>query len=508
MRPEPMTDPIATQADSNPESVALIDVETDRTWTYEEYDAHVESTARRLAGSGVESDDRVAVLSETHPSVAHVFFACWRLGAVFVPLNARLSVPELQTQLDAVSPALLLCSTDEVDAATTASGKTETETETELLDAFTDTPVVDDIESRTAAELGSQHQCDPRDVAYLFTSGTTGEPKAVRLTTQNFEAAAAAHRDRLGVAPEERWLCPLSSYHMGGLAILLRSAFYGTTAVLQRTTSGFDPAATRDALADYDCTAVSVVPVMLRRLLDDGALPDSLRFVLCGGAPTPPQLVERAASRDVPVCPSYGMTETTSQVATPTPEEAAAHPETVGRPLQDVEVRLVDDAGDEVSTGELGEIVVSGPTVTPGYLHGGGEFGPREFHTGDIARMDNEGRLTVLNRREDRILTGGENVHPGEVASVLADHPSVDSVAVLGMPDPEWGEQVAALVERSAESGIEQLGTEELREFARERLAGYKVPKTIAFTDEIPRTASGTVDRAAAREELRRLTDL
>lgn len=494
-----MTDPIATAATDSPDAVGLIDVETGERWTFDAYDSAVERAAARLSGLGIRAGDRVAILSETRPEVAHLFFACWRLGAVAVLLNARLTATELETQLGTVEPAVILASTADESLAREAS-------DGQQLFVFgggsTQHAALSDIEPG-AVESAAAPPDD--DVALLFTSGTTGEPKAVRLTAGNFAAAASAHRDRLGVDANERWLCPLSTYHMGGLAILVRSAFYGTAAVLQRTTDTFDPARTRRSLEEYCCTAVSVVPVQLRRLIDDGPLPDSLRFVLSGGAPTPPGLVERAASEGAPVCPTYGMTETTSQVATPTPDEARAYPESVGKPLDSVSVTLVDDDGEPVETGALGEIVVSGATVSPGYLDDSRTaFRSDGFHTGDIARMDDTGRLFVLNRREDRILTGGENVHPGEVAAVLTDHPGVVDATVLGLPDSEWGERVAALI---VEKRGRDLDTDALQKFARGHLAGYKVPRTVEFVDELPRTASGTVDRRQARDLLQRRTD-
>lgn len=489
-----MTDPIAAAAEDSADTTGLIDVETDERWTFDAYDAAVERAAAQLSGLGIGAGDRVAILSETRPEVAHVFFACWRLGAVAVLHNARLTAPELQGQLEVVQPAVILASPAEESLAREAG-------DDEPLYVFGGASNQHAAFSKVelgAVESGATSSDDV--VAFLFTSGTTGDPKAVQLTAGNFAAAASAHRERLGVDADERWLCPLSTYHMGGLAILVRSAFYGTGAVLQRTTDAFDPARTRRSLEKYGCTAVSVVPVQLRRLLDDGPLPDSLRFVLCGGAPTPPGLVERAASEGVPVCQTYGMTETTSQVATPTPDEAREYPESVGKPLDTVSVTLVDDDGEPVDAGALGEIVVSGPTVSPGYLDGSGTgFQHDGFHTGDIAQVDEAGRLFLLNRREDRILTGGENVHPGEVVTVLTDHPDVVDAIVLGLPDPEWGERVAALVVR--ENGRKS-DADSLQEFARERLAGYKIPRTIEFVDDLPRTASGTVDRQRARDIL------
>ncbi|WP_336037497.1 o-succinylbenzoate--CoA ligase [Halobacterium yunchengense] len=486
-----MRDELALQTESDPDATALVDAATDRSWTYAALDDAVEETAGRLAALGVASGDRVAVLVDTRPAFARLAFACARLGAVLVPLNARLAVPELEAQVEAVEPVCCVCEA-ETEAAATAFGAPAVS-----VDAEGDAVALADREPLDF-ERAEPSWTDTR--AVMFTSGTTGDPKAVRLTYGNFAASAVASAFRLGVLPGDRWLCPLSTYHMGGLSVLLRSALYGTTAVLTR---GFDADAVLDALADYDCTGVSLVPTMLQRLLDaDRAVPDALRFALVGGAPTPPELVERALDAGVPVCPTYGTTETTSQVATLRADQAAARPDSVGRPLLGTDVTVVGDDGDPVGPGETGEIVVSGPTVAPGYVSGASapdrycEYGLR---TGDRGRVDADGYLRVGGRQADRIITGGENVHPAEVADVLRSHPGVADAAVVGVPDDEWGERVAALVVRERDSPVTAA---ELRAHCEDRLAGYKRPRTLRFAEALPRTASGTVDREAARAEL------
>ncbi|MFC6769462.1 AMP-binding protein, partial [Natrinema soli] len=192
-------------------------------------------------------------------------------------------------------------------------------------------------------------------VVLAFTSGTTGDPKAVRLTRRNFLASATASAFRLGIDPDDRWCCPLSLYHVGGLSVVVRSVLYGTTAVLTRS-RGFDATDVLDVLNGYDCTGVSVVPTMLGRLLEAGDLPESLRFVLVGGAPTPNDIVEACEDRGVPIYPSYGMTEATSQIATARPREAFDDPDTVGRPLLPTDMTVVDDeSGEPLPAGEIGE---------------------------------------------------------------------------------------------------------------------------------------------------------
>jgi O-succinylbenzoic acid--CoA ligase len=291
-------------------------------------------------------------------------------------------------------------------------------------------------------------------------------------------------------------------YHMGGLAPVVRSTLYGSAVVLQRS---FDAAATQRVVRERRVTGLSLVPTMLTRLLDAGwTPPDHLRFVLLGGAPTPAVLVDRCERHGVPVHPTYGATETASQVATATPARAFDHEGTVGQPLLFTDVTVVDDDGEPCDPGESGELVVDGPTVTPGYLDDdqtAAAFGEHGLHTGDVGYRDVDGRLWVLGRLDDTVVTGGENVHPGEVADVVQDHPAVADVAVVGLPDEEWGERVAALVVPDAAVAAD-LDVDLLESRCRDRLAPFKVPKTWGVAGELPRTASGTVDREAVRERL------
>jgi O-succinylbenzoic acid--CoA ligase len=499
-----MRDAIALQTTSNPDATALVDASSGESWTYAELDAAVETTAGTLAALGVERGDRVGVLMETRPEFARLVFACARLGAILVPLNARLSRGELDAQVEAVRPVLVVCEADtENDAlaldppAVSVDGNASEERPS--------TGAAGDFTARTPQTVESADLAWDDTRALVFTSGTTGDPKAVGLTYGNFAASAVASAFRLGVLPGDRWCCPLPMYHMGGLSVVVRSALYGTTAVLTR---GFDADAVHDALSTYDCTGVSLVPTMLRRLLDSGDFPESLRFALVGGAPTPPDLSRRALDADVPVCLTYGMTETTSQVATLRPEQADSRIDTVGRPLLGTDVTVVDADGDPLSPGKTGELVVSGPTVTPGYSDEAGDTDSNEerfcefgLRTGDRGFVDADGYLHVQGRQSDRIITGGENVHPERVTDALATHPSVDEAVVVGVPDDEWGERVGALVVPGGDD-TQSVSADDLREFAAERLADYERPRSVEFVDSLPRTASGTVDREAAVEEL------
>ncbi|EMA51862.1 o-succinylbenzoate--CoA ligase [Halococcus thailandensis] len=485
-----MTDVLAQRVQASPDATALLGIGGVE-WTYCDLDERVEQVAGRLAALGV-AGEHLGCLLETRPATVVLVHAAARLGCVLVPLNTRLTPAELDRQVERAELAALVCGADTADTAVELSVDVPTASvdDTEHAD-------VTALDSVSPAEFAPATREVDEPAVMLATSGTTGEPKLVVLTTENLRASAVASAFRLGVTPDDRWLDPLAVYHMGGLAPIVRSALYGTTVVVP---GEFDAETTLDALERFDCTGISLVPTMLRRLLDAGSLADSLRFVLLGGAPASEELVERCEKRDVPVHPTYGMTETASQVATARPGEAFAYTGTVGRPLLGTDLSVLDGDGRPVDIGETGELVVSGPTVFAGYYNDpdatARAFSDRGFHTGDVGHHDAGGRLWVTGRRDEMISTGGELVAPSEIARVLRSHPAIDDAGVVGLPDPDWGERVGALVVGDVADD------EAIRNYCRERLAGFKLPRTIAFADELPRTASGTVERAAVRERL------
>jgi O-succinylbenzoic acid--CoA ligase len=329
--------------------------------------------------------------------------------------------------------------------------------------------VVDRALAATPTDAASRDPAAPialeQTAAIMHTSGTTSDPRPVPLTYGNWLANALGSAVALGLDRNERWLCPMPLVHVGGLSILIRSAVYATTVVLH---GRYDTAAVLDALMSGDerITLVSLVPTMLARLLDAGLRePPTLRWVLLGGGPITPALLERALSVGVPVAPTYGMTEACSQIAT--------H----GRPLPGVEIRLGAD----------GEILVRGAIVSTAALAADGWL-----HTGDLGAFDDRGRLEVIGRKADTIVSGGENVAPAEVEAILLEHPAVADAAVHARPDPDWGEAVVATVVLASGARV---GAEELRAFTAARIAPFKVPKTIGFADALPRTVSGKLLR-------------
>ncbi len=319
------------------------------------------------------------------------------------------------------------------------------------------------------------------DVALIIaTSGSEGKPRAVLLGNAQLDAAAAASNQRLPLYPGDLWLNCLPLYHIGGQSILWRCARAAASVLLH---DGFAADLVAADLAALPVTHISLVPAMLARLLDLGAKPPaSLRVALIGGAALSPTLYDRAVATGWPLYPSYGMSETAAQFATFDPADGAWHEGLVGRTMPGHDIRL--DAG--------GRLQVRGPQVMRSYLDGSGIDADGWLTTGDLGRIDAAGRLTILGRADDMLISGGRNVHPQEIESCLAACPGVLDVAVTGRPDPVWGDLIVALV-------VGSVTPDELLAHARGLLPSAALPRQIHAVDRLPRNATGKLERPALR---------
>jgi O-succinylbenzoic acid--CoA ligase len=503
-------EPLGQRAGVTPERTALVDATGDDpgedAWSFGELDGAVAAVAGRLRARRPADPPSRRIGVAVSPRVPFVvtLYAALRLGWTVAPLDPGMTPGELAERVSRIDPALLVCERGS-ERPCLATDRPVVSVDEPRDAAVSSLWVgVDDGDRRSDAGPPEAVSARSRDALVLFTSGTTSRPKAVRLTLPNLYASAVGSAFRLGVTPSDRWLGCLPVHHMGGLAPVFRSVWYGTTLVLG---GSFEAGRTRDLLGRRGITGVSLVPTQLTRLLDEGwSPPATLRTVLLGGAPTEESLLARALDAGVPVCPTYGLTETASQVATARPTEVRDHPDSVGRPLPWTDVTIVAD-GDPVEPGERGEVAVDGPTVTPGYLDGAtteAAFGEYGLHTGDLGIRDADGRLRILGRIDDVVNTGGELVAPAEVCSVLESHPDVAAAAVVGVDDPEWGERVAALVVPADGDAVDG---DRLRGHCRRELSEYKLPKTVVTAGQLPRTESGTVDRRAVATEIVRQQD-
>ena len=324
----------------------------------------------------------------------------------------------------------------------------------------------------------------------VLTSGSTVGPRPVRLTVSNVAAAVAASQLRLGNDEHDRWLLNLPLFHVGGLSVLWRSAAAGGTVVIHEE---FDAARSAAAMKSGSVSVVSLVPTMLHRILDADPGPyHGMRAVLLGGAAANRDLVERGLEAGLPILQTYGATEACSQIATVEPGEAEEALGTAGRPLEGMVVTINGAAAD----GEVGEIVIDGPAVSPGYLDEPDRVGGH--HTRDLGYLDESGRLVVLGRVDDMVVTGGENVFPRRVADVISRHRFVGRVEVIGVADPEWGQALVAVIVGDGAT------RHRVERWARQRLARHEVPKHWVFVEELPLLPSGKVDRVALAELARR----
>ncbi|MSO40459.1 MAG: o-succinylbenzoate--CoA ligase [Solirubrobacterales bacterium] len=429
---------------TSPERTAL--VADGRSLSYGELEAEAVRMARRLAGRGVRRDSTVAISLPAGVDHVVLLHALMKLGAVAFPVDPRFSEAERERAFASARPVLEIGDADEL-------GGHEA-----------DLPLLGEV------DLDTVH-------SRILTSGTSGSPEAVGLTYGNHLWSAVGSAFNLGVDPDDRWLCCLPLFHVSGLSIVLRSVIYGTTAVVQ---DGFDLERVAVALESGLINVVSLVSTTLSRLLEAGADISSPRVLLLGGGPVPQEILEEAVGRGATVAQTYGLTQAASQVTTLSPDDAERKLGSAGRPLLTTHVRIEDS-----------EILVQGPTVAPGCADERGWL-----HTGDLGHIDADGFLWVQGRRDDLIVTGGENVSPEEVEEVLRKHPSVADVAVVARDDPARQQAVTAVI--VLEDG-DEADPDDLARHCAAALAPHKVPRRFEVAPELPRTPSGKVLRRELR---------
>jgi fatty-acyl-CoA synthase len=438
--------------------------------------AELEEASDRLAGSflarGLRRGDRVATLTGNSPEHVAVFFACAKAGLILTPLSWRLAAAELAYQLEDSEPALFLVE-DEHAALADATGHPH--------------------EPLTAEGAGDARVADVADddpLLLVYTSGTTGRPKGALLTHANCFWTNLSFDLATGVSGDDVVLQVLPQFHCGGWNVQSLLAWWkGARVVLERS---FDAARCLALIEEKRVTTMMGVPANYLFLAQEPAFRSadlsSLRRAVVGGAPMPEALLEAWQERGVAVVQGYGLTEAAPNVLCLPPEDAARKAGSAGKPYLHVEVRLAGE----------GELQVRGPNVFAGYWRNdeatADAFEDGWLRTGDVAERDGEGFYRIRGRLKDMYISGGENVYPAEIESVLHEHAAVADAAVVGIPDDRWGESGVAFVVRAAE-----VSEDELVSFVRQRLARFKAPKAVHFVDALPRSAMGKV----LKDELR-----
>jgi fatty-acyl-CoA synthase len=464
------------------------------TITYGELEDRIARTAGSLRAHDVLCGDRVAYLGSNCPELLELFFACGRIGAIFVPLNTRMPARELRVFLDLISPRLIFAE-DELRAPALASAAN-----TDSVMRFS----AGGSELISGDAIRTDPEADPAaTVLIAFTSGTTGTPKGAMHTNASIISNALDAGAALKIAPTDEVLALLPMFHVAGLNVLTVPALSigGATVTVHR---GFDAAM---ALGAIDHFGVSLMLATLPITISMAADPNwettdlgSIRALLAGGAKVTEDWVHPWQERGVPVVQGYGMTEV-GPAATLVPlADAPRKTYTAGKPTLHTRIRVVDPTGRDVAPGERGEIILRSPSMTPGYWRN--PEATREaildgwFHTGDIGCIDDEGFLHVLDRIKEIIIVGVSNVYPADIETVLKDSPDIADAAVVGLPQAELGEVPVAFVVRETGASLNETDVLSLCEG---RLAPYKHPRHVLFVDALPRTPVGKVEKKTLR---------
>ncbi len=477
-----------------------------QTWTYGEFQDRIERLSSVFAAGGVKAGERVAWLGLNHPDILVALFAVARLGAILVPLNFRLAARELQQIIEDAGAHTVVADAAHgpvIESVRSAlSCKRFLVNDADARAGWESMPTL--IES--AEQIPPAVNGAPDDVVLLiYTSGTTGRPKGVMLSNGNLWTNNLSWTLSSDFTSRDVTINAAPLFHVGGLCVvLLPTLMAGGHLVLHES---FDALAFMQDVELYRVTTTFLVPAMMLFISQhanfEKADLSSLRLIVAGGAPVPEPLLRLYGSRNIPVSQCYGMTEATAGVTFLETDRALAKLGSCGRAGMLNEIRLIDFEGKPITKPNVpGELCMRGGMVTPGYWNlpevttqSRTEDG--WFRSGDVAYFDDEGFFYICDRVKDMIISGGENVYPAEVESAIYEHPVVAEVAVIGAPDPKWGERVVAVVAPKAASG---LTLEALREFLDTRLARYKLPRELHLVEQLPRNPNGKV----AKIDLRR----
>ena len=491
----------------------------DRRFSYEELQERVNRLTNALSDLGVGRGDRVAIMQVNCNQMIETYFAAAKLDAIFVPLNFRAMGNELAQMLNSAEPAVLFVGGRYVDLVRSVRNQVIPPNYIASLEERVggEWLFYDDLLDASSPEETHFPEGDDEDTTILmYTAGTTGEPKGVMLTHQSFTSYLLSNVTPPDPDLEERNLLSVPLYHIAGLQAVLAAVYGGRTLVIMRQ---FESQEWMELVQQERPDRAMMVPTMLKQLMDHPRFHShdlsSLQVITYGAAPMPLEVIHRAIQEfpHARFINAFGQTETASTITMLPPEDHVLDgtPEevekklkrltSIGKPLDDVEVGIVDEDGEPVRTGEVGEIVASGPRIMKGYwkqdeatesaIKGGA------LYTGDLGYQDEDGYIYLSGRAKDFIKRGGEMVSPEEVERVLMSHPGVEDTAIIGVPDVDWGERVRAVVVRREASA----GEEELIEYCHQRLASFKRPESVVFVDELPRNSLGKVLKRVLREE-------
>ncbi|HZT99857.1 MAG TPA: long-chain fatty acid--CoA ligase [Ktedonobacteraceae bacterium] len=492
---------LARREQLTPEKVGLVDVETQTRLTYHVLNLRARALAALLRLEyDIQKGDRVTILAVNTPEYLDAFFACALIGAILVPLNWRLTVHELTAILSDCAPKLLIhdkgYQQKAVEVVTAVNASQVTSMQLLPMSTFPG------AEASLAQPAVPFQTPDGEEAALiLYTSGTTGIPKGAILSHRMITWNAINTQVSWGLWDTDITPTFAPFFHAGGLNVLTTPLYHcGGTVVLLRSS---EPAVVLRAIEQEQCTIVFAVPTVFQMLMEhphfDTCDLASVRFCVTGGSSCPLPIIHRYAARGLQFRQGYGLTEVGVNCFSLAPEDAVRKAGSVGRPVFHSRARIVDGDDRDVAPDEVGELVLDGPHVCSGYWRRPAATAEAQrngwWHTGDLVRCDEEGYYSIVGRKKDMFISGGENVYPAEIEGVLATHPAIAEVAVIARPDSKWGEVgLAVVVPRT-----DNLTAEGVIAFCSDKLARYKIPRAVVFTDALPRNAMGKVMKAELR---------
>ncbi len=489
----------ARWAEYSPEKIAAGEFETGRTLTYTELNRAGDLAAAYLTReTGLVKGDRIAIFAENCLEYLILLSAAQKTGIILVPLNYRLTSREIDYLISDSEPSMLL-------------------TEEKFLTKLEDSPAAsaiarqydigflfDTIKAYTAFDQIKIEPVSPDDAALIiYTSGTTAFPKGSVYTHGMMFWNSINTQLRLDITSADRSVNMAPPFHTGSWNVLLSPFLHhGAYTLLMRN---FDADSVLQALVDYELTIFWAVPTMLKMMADSPLFDEldlsRIRYFVVGGEAMPVPLIERYHTKGIPIRQGYGLTEVGPNVTSLNHQDAIRKAGSIGKPNFYYDFRLVNDKSEDVKPGEPGELILSAPTVTPGYWRNpeatSATIRDGWFHTGDIMRCDEEGFLFVVDRIKNMYISGAENVYPAEVEFLLRSHPGIDAIAIIGVPDPKWGETGMAFVVPKKNSS---LTPEDVILYCEGKLAKYKIPKYVHFLQELPKNDAGKIDRQRLKQ--------
>jgi fatty-acyl-CoA synthase len=486
-----------------PDKPAVIDLASERRLSYAQFDARISRLAAHLRDQlNIKRGDRVAVLALNTTDTLEVQFACGRIGAVFLPLNTRLTVPELQYIVGDAAPVLMIHDAELADVALSVAKLCSVRSALLL-----------GPDGSYEAAIAASRALDQAEIVTLddistimYTSGTTGQPKGAIITHGMTFWNCVNLGGPAFISPSSVLLTVLPLFHTGGLNCYTNPVLHaGGTVLIMRA---FDPGSALQLISDpaRGINQFFGVPSIYQFMAQHPAFAgsDFSRLVIggVGGAPMPVPLLKVWEARGVALQQGYGMTETSPAVLTLDKEDAARKAGSSGKPVLHTEVRIVRPDGADAEVGELGELWVKGPNITPGYWNrpdaNASSFTDGWLHTGDAARIDEEGFYYIVDRWKDMYISGGENVYPAEVENVLHQLTAIAEAAVIGIPSEQWGETGMAII---AVKPGHTLSEAEIHAHCETNLARFKRPRLIRFVDALPRNATGKIHKPTLRQQ-------